>query len=269
MSFFLQSSFIIYGEILTKSEELVCDISILEKLLSHPEAEIWYGSYQEHCHDSRSRFRLLLGCVDTRLNEYSINDFESLFYRIAQFKFELMPDFSFHGGIDVPSIPRKEMIITGDEVLNFKADCRSVEFNNAADLFGNRDSRYDFSRPRGSYSSIIQDGSEINAKPDNWDRIILRLYLSESMHYHLWIRLDDVFHVNEADLIEERFAEQLEGIREDGLVRNIVIKDLSRSDFLNEIKIIRKWCDRPYDFNDDIKREVTKVGGYIPGVEVL
>jgi len=39
--------------------------------------------------------------------------------------------------------------------------------------------------------------------------------------------------------------------------------------FLKEIEIIRKWCGWPYDFNDDIKREVAKVGGYVPGAEVL
>jgi len=246
-----------------KREELMRDISVVEKLLSQPETKIWYENH------SKSSFKLLLDSVDTRLDKYIRGDFDKILYRIAQFKFELMPDFSFHGDIDVPSISRKEMIITGDEVLNFKADCRRVEFNKAADLFGDRNSLYDLSCPCDSYRSVIQEGSEINAKPDNWERIILRLYLSESMHYHLWIRLDDVFHINEADLIEERFAEELEGIREDGLVRNIVIKDLCRNDFLNEIEIIRKWCGWPYDFNDDIKREVAKVGGYVPGAEVL
>jgi len=39
--------------------------------------------------------------------------------------------------------------------------------------------------------------------------------------------------------------------------------------FLKEIEIIRKWCGLPYDFNDGIKREVAKVGGYVPGAEVL
>jgi len=258
-----------------RPEPLICDISIVDSLLSQPETKIWYDSYQGHLDNDNNReqydknFKLLLISVDVRLPEYTGCDFQRKFYRVAQFKFELMPNFSFHGDIDVPSISRKEMTFTGDEVLNFKADCCRIEFNNAADLFGDRDSYYDLGVSNHSYRNIIQEGSEINAKPDNWKRIILRLYLSESMHYHLWIRLDDFDHVDKADYFGDFFDEQFQGINDDGVVRNIVIKDLCRINFLKEIEIIRKWCGCPTDFNDDIKREVAKVGGYIPGVEVL
>jgi len=258
-----------------RSEQLICDISIVDRLLSQPESKIWYDSYQGHldCDNNRDQynknFKLLLISVDVRLPEYTGADFQRIFYRIAQFKFELMPDFSFYGDIDVPSISRQEITFTGDEVLNFKSDCRRVEFNNAADLFGDRDSYYNFAVSSNSFRSIIQEGSEINAKPDNWKRIILRLYLSESMHYHLWIRLDDFYHVDNADYLGDLCDEQFQGINDEGLVRNIVIKDLCRMNFLKEIEIIRKWCGCSSDFNGNIKREVAKVGGYVPGAEVL
>jgi hypothetical protein len=253
-----------YTEVQSKS--LVCDISIVEELLSQPETKIWYDSYRndylsidEQCN---KHFKSLLTSVDSRLSTYSNDSFQKVLYRIAQFKFELMPEFSFDYDVDVPSIPRKEMIITGDEVLNFKADCCTVEFNNAADMLG-KGTNFRSLLARGA----IPEGSEINDKPDNWKRVILRLYLSENMHYHLWIRLDDTPHVH---TFEESYdADYHAGISDDGLVRNIVIKDLCRINFLKEIEIIRKWCGWTCDFNDDIKREVAKVGGYVPGAEVL
>lgn len=257
----------LYGYGSERAEPMVCDISIIEKLLSQPETKIWYDSYLERSHNASSQrdrnFKSLLTSVDTRLPKYSGHGLQVVLYRIAQFKFELMPEFSFFRDVDVPSIPRKELIITGDEVFNFKSDCSGVEFNNAADLLG------PFEQERTFVSNAIPKGSEINDKPDNWGCATLKLYLSESMGYHLWIRLDAFFHHDEFDLQETKMVKRLDGIIEDGLVRNIVIKDLCRMNFLKEIEIIRKWCGWHHDFNDDIKREVAKVGGYIPGVEVL
>ncbi|KXO11555.1 hypothetical protein AKG98_465 [Moritella sp. JT01] len=254
----------------TESGSLVFDITIVEKLLSQPETKIWYDNYYSNAGYDHVAKKLSEKCyfsLVSRVQEDLIDElnpsFEKMLYRIAQFKFELMPEFSFFSDIDVHSIPRKELIITGDEVLNFKSDCSSVEFNNTADLLG------PLEQERTFVSNAIPKGSEINEKPDNWECATLKLYLSESMRYHLWIRLDAFFHYDEPDLQETIMIKQLDGIIEDGLVRNIVIKDLCRMNFLKEIEIIRKWCGLPYDFNDGIKREVAKVGGYVPGAEVL
>jgi len=109
-----------------------------------------------------------------------------------------MPDFSFSRDVDVPSIPRQELIITGDVVLSHKID------------------GYD---------------------TDNWECVRLRLFLSESMHYHLWIRLDYTPHVaNHEDSFDVNYHTHYHtGINDDGLVRNIVIKDLCRMNFLKEV----------------------------------
>jgi hypothetical protein len=253
----------LYGNGSKPPEPMVCDISIIEKLLSQPETKMWYDNYRDCSHYNISSFKSLLTSVDTRLPKYSNDDFQKILYRIAQFKFELMPEFSFFCDVDVPSIPRKELIITGDEVLNFKSNCSGVEFNNTAGLLGQ------FKQEITFVSNAIPKGSEINEKPDHWGCATLKLYLSESMGYHLWIRLDPFFHHDEFDLQETKMVKRLDGIIEDGLVRNIVIKDLCRINFLKEIEIIRKWCGWHHDFNDDIKRKVAKVGGYVPGAEVL
>lgn len=250
-------------------EPLVFDIALVEKLLSQPETKIWYEHYHSNIgyvlsarRSSEESYFSLVSSVHEDLIDELDSSFEHILFRIAQFKFELMPEFSFFHDAVAPSIPRKELVISGDEVLNFKADCCRVKFNEIADIFGKRDYLKSFLS-----TSIIPEGTEINDKPDNWKRVILRLYLSESMHYHLWIRLDDTEHL--ADYTEGYDVEYYAGINDDGLVRNIVIKDLCRMNFLKEIEIIRKWCGWPYDFNDDIKREVAKVGGYVPGAEVL
>ncbi len=236
------------------------DIELVETILSQPEIKIWYDNYNSKKVPDYNYLSLMSSIHDDLIDNLN-PQFEAILYRIAQFKFELMPEFSFFSGVDVPSIPHKELIITGDEVLNFKSDCCRLEFNKVADLFGSRELYGPFS------TCGISEGSVINDNPDNWERVILRLYLSESMHYHLWIRLDDTHHV--ADYEDHYNADYQAGITDDGLVRNIVIKDLCRINFLKEIEIIRKWCGWPFDFNDDIKRELAQVGGYIPGAEVL
>ena len=256
-----------YIQFNTESGPLAFDITMVENLLSQPETKIWYDNYYsgyDHVAKTlseKSYFSLVSSVQEDLIDELNPR-FEQMLYRIAQFKFELMPEFSFFGDVDVHSIPRKELIITGDEVLNFKSGSR-VEFNNTADLLGPLEQKRIF------VSNVIPKGSEINEKQDNWEYATLKLYLSESMRYHLWIRLDAFFHYDEPDLQETIMIEQLDGIIEDGLVRNIVIKDLCRMNFLKEIEIIRKWCGWHHDFNDDIKREVAKVGGYVPGAEVL
>ena len=245
------------------------DIELVDRILLQPEMKIWYDNYHSKKESDDNYFSLMSSIHDDLIDNLD-SQFEPMLYRIAQFKFELMPDFSFDENVDVPSVGCRELVITGDEVLNFKTDCRYVSFNAAADIFGHRDTLYEFPIFK-SGEWLVPEETEINCKPDNWDRVILRLYLSEDMHYHLWIRLDDVCHIdkNEMDCDTENYERFHAGIYEDGLVRNIVIKNLCRINYLKEIEMIRKWCGWPCDFNDDIKREVAKVGGYVPGAEVL
>lgn len=254
------------------------NISFIDKLLSQPESKKWYDSMKNYKHyrsgdnacELGSSFEVLLNSVGFCPPSNIIEPFKDMLYHIALFKFELMPNFSFSNNEDVPSAGLKDLVITGDEVLNFKADCRNVSFNAAADIFGHRDRLYEFPIFK-SDEWLVPEETEINCKPDNWDRVILRLYLSEDMHYHLWIRLDDVCHIDksEMDCDTENYERFHAGVYEDGLVRNIVIKNLCHINYLKEIEMIRKWCGWPFDFNDDIKREVAKVGGYVPGAEVL
>jgi hypothetical protein len=255
------------------------DIEIIDSLLSQPETKIWYDSKKACAYEQYGvakekcdrYFKSLLNSMGDRLLGHPDSGFQSMLYHIAKFKFELMPEFSFNNNEDVPSVGLKELVITGDEVLNFKVLCKNVSFNNAADILGLRDKLYKF-RTCTSDGWVIPEDTEINCKPDNWERVILRLYLSESMHYHLWIRFDDFPHIlekSEADCDAEYYDRYYGGVNDDGLFRNIVIKDLCHINYLKEIEIIRKWCGCSFDFHEDIKREVAKVGGYVPGAEVL
>lgn len=255
------------------------DIAIIDSLLSQPETKIWYDSKKACAYEKFGlekekcdrNFKSLLNRMGDRLLGHPDGRFQDMLYHIAKFKFELMPEFSFNNNNDVPSVGLKELVITGDEVLNFKVLCKNSSFNDAADILGHSDKLYDFPVCT-SDGWIIPEETVINCKPDNWERVILRLYLSESMHYHLWIRLDDSPDIREKsdlDCDAEYYERNCGGINDDGLFRNIVIKDLCRINYLKEIEMIRKWCGWPFDLHEDIKREVAKVGGYVPGAEVL
>ncbi|MCJ8352011.1 hypothetical protein [Moritella sp.] len=250
----------------SKSEPLVRDISIIEKLLSQPEAKTWYDSKKnlayghsrfkkDNCDDNFEQLLNNLGIISLRNPMSKWHDFQEMMYRIAQFKFELMPEFSFNNQDVVHSVELKQLVITGDKVLSLKGGCLNTGVNDAADIFGPRESLYNFISYDPHYKQRIALYTGINCKPDHWYKVELKLYLSESMRYHLWIRL-----CGDSQNHSEEVAD---------LYRDIVIKDLCRINYLKEIETIRKWCGLPCDFNDAIKREVAKVGGYVPGAEVL
>jgi hypothetical protein len=262
----------------------------IDDLLSLPETKTWYESIKNNsvCINKSSygqsddkvkmidMYILQVGLSYVRKSDFNIlcpsAIFINILYRIAGFKYELMSEFSFNKHADIEPVVLKELVITGDIVLELKPDSGRYEggdgnessniirrsasliFNTqTADFFGSDFLLYEL-MPR-DYSTNFEG---VSCKPDHWERIILRLYLSESMNYHLWIRLDG-----------SKALETTKGVSEAGEVRNIVIKTLSRIDLLSEMELIRKWCGYAQDMNADIKHEIAKLGGYIPGAEML
>ncbi|MBL4745786.1 MAG: hypothetical protein JKY08_05410 [Flavobacteriaceae bacterium] len=242
------------------------DISIIESLLSQPETKIWYDSKKSWSNVKSNlekrkcdnNFELLLNSVgisSLKKRYPHVDHFQEMIYRISQFKFELMPEFSLNNQADVRSIELKEFVITSDEIIEMNIPCSELSFNDAADILGPRDELYAFEFFSDNGNRFITSKAGINCKPDNWGSFEFKLYLSENMNYHLWIRLCDYAERRDPDAVE--------------LSRNIMIKDLCHINYLKEIEIIRKWCDLPYDICESIKINVAKVGGYVPGAEVL
>ncbi|QUM78817.1 hypothetical protein HWV00_21325 (plasmid) [Moritella sp. 24] len=266
----------------------------IDELLSLSETKSWYEYIKENninLYPSDSVFhraspdrkvedidvyviQVGLSTIDTSTGFIAANpypEFMAILYRMAGFKYELMPEFCFDKNFDIEPVTLNELVITGDVVLELRPNSdlydvcdeddddsnilrgqASLPFNKlSANLFGRHDFLYELKNKPDM-------NSKSHYKPDNWSRIVLRLYLSESMNYHLWIRLDNGNEIN-----------TLRAISRNGEVRNIVIKDLCRLDFLNEMELIRKWCGYDCDMSADLKHELAKLGGYIPGAKVL
>ncbi|NRA59682.1 MAG: hypothetical protein HRU25_01980 [Psychrobium sp.] len=250
-------------------------LRFLDELLLLPKFKFWYNECKNKHTSADKELHIELSILtDAGLN-YIVKPDSKLvenLYRIAFFKFELMSDFSFHMSDVTPSVKLNELVINGDIVLEFKGDTYrldeihdesfkinervSLSFNDlTTNSLGSDNDIFGFRKPPYCYSSNTQF---FNSKPDKWGRVILRLYLSENMNYHLWIRLDD----------GSDFETDKQAIGH-GEVRNIVISNLCHINFLKEIELIRKWCGCSTDLSNDIKHEVSKLGGYIPGAKVL
>jgi len=262
----------------------------IDDLLAFPQTKLWYeyikshgvnlsptesgsciSKYEHKVEDIEAYISQVgLSTIDTSSMhlEYTYSEFMSILYRIAGFKYELMPEFRFDNDVDIEPVVLNDLVITGDVVLELKPNSvlyeddedKSNVLRDRASLLFNDLSANLFGHHRSLYKLKVESNfnPEISYQPDYWSRIVMRLYLSENMNYHLWIRLD-----NGGEVDSDRTDS---GVEE---VRNIVIKDLCRLDFLNEMELIRKWCGYTFDINIELKHEVAKLGGYIPGAKVL
>ncbi|MCL1078811.1 hypothetical protein D5R81_12700 [Parashewanella spongiae] len=90
---------------------------------------------------------------------------------------------------------------------------------------------------------------EIYSHPDSWGDANLSLYLNGQLEYHLLIE----FSSDHYELTN----------------RNVIVKNIDRTNFLVELEKVRKWLHMPEDFMSEIKSNVAKAGGYVPGAMII
>ena len=189
-------------------------------------------------------------------------DFISAFYWLWYTKAKC-PSFEFGSSVTIDLPATKELILTGDLILDGSYETEKARNINDAltvqayEQYHRRDSLGHvpaYSRNVVPELSISQK-NRINSKPDLWPQTHLKLYLSESMEYHLWIILDRGYqYPNYPDMMDRR---------------NIVIPHIPWNGLFKAVEKIRKWVGLPYSPEKDIKEKIAEAGGYVPGAEVL
>ena len=160
--------------------------------------------------------------------------------------------------IESPHVNNK-MVITGDVVLEYKQNLRD---NQTINKFDSNDRRFRCLGNKGLLpthlpypSAGIDIQGVIDPTPDYWPDVDVRLFLSNSMDYRLWIRL------HKAD------SRCGPGQPED--YRDVVIKQIPWTTLHKDIEKVRKWIGVAWSFEDQINHEIACAGGYVPGAEVL
>gem|GEM_PF-5414560 len=228
----------------------------LEKLLLLDGFTQWLDEQRSNDSNNKSIDTLadsILFEVGLTISSFVENRVYIVLYKLGLFKVDVMPSFTFASTADVPSLANSELVLTGDVVLNYSDIVNETGTLNSVSCVHGEYGRSFFPTCAGNFivDSIVQ-GSEINSMPDHWNKVEMRLFLSENMEYHLVINLIKecyVYDINDA--------------------RNVVVTCIDRIGFLQEIEKMRKWLGLSYDMHDQLKSKLAKVGGFIPGARVL
>nr|WP_102385724.1 XRE family transcriptional regulator [Vibrio cyclitrophicus]PME20605.1 transcriptional regulator [Vibrio cyclitrophicus] len=110
-------------------------------------------------------------------------------------------------------------------------------------------------------------------KLDYWNTIRVEVYLSENMNYHLLIHMSHG-NLEPLDLSHEStIPEGFDWCNYDAAVgerdRVAVIKNVNTLDLFRQIEELRKWQGLEQDNLYELKQNIAKAGGHIPGAYVL
>jgi hypothetical protein len=177
-----------------------------------------------------------------------------------------MPEFEFdsesNSGLDLV-VPKTPLVLTGNRIAAFMPN--STRFD------------YPANRLVKSEQSVLVSGYLSTAKPipklDYWQTIRVEIYLSENMNYHILIHMSDG-DLNPRDLSHEHLIiEGFEWSNYDAVFgekdRIAVIKNVNTLDLFRKIEELRKWQGLEEDNLYELKQNIAKAGGYIPGAQVL
>ncbi|UAL43979.1 hypothetical protein K8B83_03690 [Shewanella inventionis] len=199
----------------------------------------------------------------------SIKDFETfklmfifskLFEDITEFKFGSVEPLNIQ-----PQIPVEPVILTGQRILIMKSrSLESAPVTSAVDeLFGKNKSGIKLSE----YRTLKLKPEQY--MPDYWSDARCELYLSENMNYHFLIQLShssimEWAHIDDDSLSDEKYFGEVNAND-----RLIVIRNINSLHLYECIEKIRKWFGQPSDSLFELKQEIAKAGGYVPGARVL
>jgi hypothetical protein len=105
--------------------------------------------------------------------------------------------------------------------------------------------------------------------PENWENGRCEVYLSENMNYHFLIHLSPkgiLIGTNSRD--DNPKDEEYFGFVEP-FDRLIVIRNVNALNLCQQIEKIRKWFGLATDSLFELKQEIARAGGYVPGARVL
>lgn len=230
-------------------------LECLEKLLILGGFTQWIDAQRENESKERSISAIeasILHEAGLMISSFVDSSVYVILYKLGLFKLYVMPSFTFISSESVPSLTNTELVLSGDVVLNYSKNVKHETLNSVGNFHGAYGRSF-FPIYSGKLGGEhIQSGAAINSMPDRWDSAEMRLFLSESMEYHLVIHL-----IKEAHMYDI------------GGSRSIVVTCIDRIGFLQELELIRKWLGLPHDMYDQVKSEIAKVGGFIPGARVL
>lgn len=185
--------------------------------------------------------------------------YSKLFEGITNFKFGSEERLNIQ-----PQIPVEPIVLTGQRIMTMKSSSlKSTNVNSVFhELFGN------------NISGIkLNNYSELRLKPeqympDYWEYARCELYLSVNMNYYILIQLShkaiiEWAPIDDDSLSENKYFGSIEP-NDRAIICNI--NSLRLYDCIEEI---RKWFGLPSDSLFELKQEIAKAGGYVPGAKVL
>ena len=173
------------------------------------------------------------------------------------------------------------IIIIGSRLLimknQFRPETDTTINKISKELFGRKRNYTDINGDRCNdwdRMHYIPDDKENYYYPDWWGAVSCELYLSENMNYHLLIHLSPSLFIQyypDPDIDNEYKANldinELSDILQKD--RGAVITNIDPLDLFQQIETLRKWCDLPKDSHYELKKQIAKAGGYIPGAKIL
>ncbi|MEZ9342207.1 XRE family transcriptional regulator [Vibrio cyclitrophicus] len=179
---------------------------------------------------------------------------------------EALDEFQFgcetNHGLDL-IVPKTPIVLTGRRIAAFMPE-HSMHDGPANELL-----EKELIRLISDYLPSIRDLPKL----DNWNTIRVEVYLSENMNYHLLIHMSHG-NLEPLDLSHEStMPEGFEWCNYDAAVgerdRIAVIKNVNTLDLFRQIEELRKWQGLEQDNLYELKQNIAKAGGHIPGAYVL
>lgn len=172
-----------------------------------------------------------------------------------------------------PLIEYSPVVITGKKILTMSnCDIKNAPINcSVIQQFGEIHEYNEI--PTDDSLNNLHFEHTVSVKPDLWSEVLIELYLSEAMNYHLLIHLSKKSiskRILPQITVEDREALEngsLGEIEKDDRV--IVIQNINILALFNYIDEIKKWCALPLDTHYKLKQEIAIEGGYVPGAKVL
>ena len=249
------------------AEDIQFILAELDRLTESPEVLKWYKENKNRPDSPLDDGLIKLEFELENIFRLDISDYrvgrelDTIIYYLVALK-QLLPGFKIAKKTNarLELAEEKEVVIVGDLVVDESIRGGSTSINKPANALGAFANTPYLCRTHNSPGANLKNEIQncIQSKPDYWSMAELKLYLSESMEYHLWIKLSNKnAYCNSTNM--------------DGVspARNMVIKNLDRVTFLKDLELIRKWLGLPEDMNDTLKENIAKIGGYIPGAMVL
>jgi len=192
--------------------------------------------------------------------------FKMLFLYLKLIQWGVDFQFGEHATKNIqPEVSIEPVVLTGKRILIVKS--HSLESAQVAsgvyELFGKNKGHFQFS----AYHKLGLKPEQY--MPDYWEEARCELYLSENMNYHFLIHLSPTFILEHADIDEESQSDlaYFGDVRPDD--RLIVIRNINSLSLYQQIEDVRKWFGLPSDSLLELKQEIAKAGGYVPGARVL